>query len=81
MKQIKAKFAVLLVYIDLPNSNEQDGELVKHIDALIKEAEDKSSAMCQDCGAAGTPKTNRNGWWVRVTCLACEEKRKELKEL
>lgn len=81
MTQIKAKFAVLRVYIDLPNYDEQHGELVEHIGALIKEAEDRSSAMCEGCGAAGTPKTNRNGWRVRVTCLACEEKRKQLKEL
>ena len=77
MKQIKEKFAVLRVYIDLQNPNEQDDELAERIDALIKEAEDKSSAMCEGCGAVGTPKTNRNGWWIRITCPVCEEKREK----
>jgi hypothetical protein len=77
MEEIKAKFAVLRVVIDLLNPDEQDDELVQRIDALIKEAEDKSSAMCEGCGAVGTPKTNRNGWWIRITCTECEEKREK----
>ena len=77
IRQIKAKFAVLRFVIDLLNPDELDDELVQRIDALIKEAEDKSSAMCGGCGAAGTPKTNRNGWWIRITCPACEEKREK----
>lgn len=75
MTQIKAKFAVLRFVIDLLNPDEQDDELVTCINALIREAEDKSIVMCGGCGAAGTPKTNRNGWWICITCPACEEKR------
>ena len=73
--QVKAKFAVLRLYYNLKNASEKDKELRERIDTLIKDAENKSIAICQSCGAPGTPKTNRNGWWVRVTCQTCEEKR------
>ena len=50
---------------------------MQRIHALIREAEDKSGAICERCKAVGTPKTNRNGMWVRITCPACEEKREQ----
>ena len=77
MRQIKAKFAVLRVYFDLLNPDQQDDELRQRINALIREAEDKSGAICERCKLVGTPKANRSGMWVRITCPTCEEKREQ----
>lgn len=48
------------------------------VDALIRKAEAESAVICASCGAPGV--LRRDGW-LRVSCDACEERRRrELRE-
>jgi len=62
--QIKEKFGDLRVYVE-------GGDEAVH--ALIREAEARSSTICEWCGAPGTKFGNG---WILTLCPACQEKQK-----
>ena len=60
--QVKEKFSMLRFYMTY---------YTKEMDELIKEAETKSSTICEDCGQPGE---YRPGGWVRTLCDNCNTK-------
>jgi hypothetical protein len=66
--QVKAKFGTLRFYTEL--SDELTAEAHDAINALIREAEERSSRVCERCGADGSI---RRGGWIRVRCDECED--------
>lgn len=63
--QVKEKFGTLRLY--LRGYSDPIHELINH-------AEEKSEHICEECGLAGTLRTE--GWW-HVSCEPCEQKRRE----
>lgn len=66
--QVKEKFGTLRFYMCAST---------KEMEALIDEAESKSETICEGCGAKA--ETREFGGWLRTTCDACEEKKKNQK--
>lgn len=60
--QVKEKFAILRFYMSTATSEMWD---------LIKEAEEKSATICEDCGEPGV---TRGGAWIRTLCDECAKK-------
>lgn len=71
--QVKEKFGQLRIYTNEPK------ELQDTVRALIQEAEEKSSKVCQYCGQPGTIIGCDDGW-LRALCSTHENILKELKD-
>lgn len=67
LDQVKEKFGLLRVYLAVHNEKWE---------AIVTEAEKKSSAVCYHCGNAGTMR--QGGWWITL-CDACDELRKKVR--
>jgi len=65
--QIKEKFGLLTVYVDLLSSEDK----LQEVNEAIHKAEEASSKICEVCGAPG--KRDSDGW---ITVL-CEPHRQE----
>jgi hypothetical protein len=68
LAQVKAKFGTLRFYTEL--SDELTAEAHDAINALIRDAEERSARVCERCGADGSV---RRGGWIRVRCDECED--------
>lgn len=67
INQIKEKFGDLRFYYTFFTDREHDDEgLVNAVDAIITEAENRSSEICEDCGGPGV--LDRKNGWYRTTC-------------
>ena len=64
VSQIKEKYGGLRLYYDAW-SKAEDARFDDEIDNLIKEAEDKSLTICEECGAPGSI---RKGGWINTLC-------------
>lgn len=66
LAQVKAKFGTLRFYVDL--SDDLTPEAREAVHELIREAEERSSTVCELCGGSGV--LRRLGW-SQVLCNAC----------
>lgn len=89
--QVKEKFGTLAFYCQTGDEARLEakavGEMlsfrpvpnIQSIRAIIREAEEESASICEDCGS---PAEMRDEEWLRVTCDKCEsirvQKRAEL---
>jgi hypothetical protein len=67
--QIKEKFGGLRYYVDY----NVDREDITPVETLIRDAENKSYDMCEDCGAAGE-RCAPSKYWMKTLCHICQDK-------
>jgi len=67
--QIKEKFGGLRYYIHYHGLTDDQ---IYEVESLIRVAESKSSATCEDCGGDGTRVAPRK-YWMRTLCKNCIE--------
>jgi hypothetical protein len=79
MVQVKEKFGMgrFAVRVGTEDQREEAGSSLDvasaHIQALCREAENKTKTVCELCAKPGT--LIKDGWW-RVRCVKCEEEKK-----
>ena len=71
--QVKEKFGLLRVYVDLtPPAREVCGDAVWQ---LLLKYERESGTVCEECGSPGRIRNSR--YWLRTLCDTCEAARME----
>ncbi len=74
--QVKEKFGNLRFYVSFhsENTNPDTDKKIEKLYRLIDEAEKKSNEICENCGADGSPRTDK--CWIQTLCDACAGQRK-----
>jgi hypothetical protein len=76
LSQVKEKFGGLRWYMSHCEADDQPvKDALKNIESLIKKAENESLKTCEWCGKPGTSECNYKGYWIKVLCLDCHNKR------
>jgi hypothetical protein len=71
--QVKEKFGLLRYYVQTSEDYVCTGDFMTDpFWALVREAEDASGRICEDCGTEGR---QRKGGWIITLCDACETAR------
>lgn len=68
--QIKEKFGGLRYYIDYHNMNDDD---IQKIEYIVRNAEMKTFAVCEDCGGDGQRVSPRR-YWMKTLCVQCQNR-------
>lgn len=74
VSQIKEKFGGLRYYVQFSEAMSDDEQSVNIAYALIREAEDESYKICEDCGTrenVSVAGVHGPGGWVRTLCGKC----------
>ncbi len=61
LQQVKEKFGILRVYV---------GQTTDEMESVIAVAEERSRAVCEQCGAPGELNTSTRHWWF-TACDPC----------
>lgn len=68
--QIKEKFGGLRYYVNYHNMTDDD---IQQIEFIIRNAEMKTFAICEDCGGNGE-KVSPRRYWMKTLCRDCQNK-------
>lgn len=68
--QIKEKFGGLRYYVNYYDMNDDDIQRIEHV---IRNAEMKTFAVCEDCGGNGYRVSPRR-YWMKTLCADCQNK-------
>lgn len=70
--QIKEKFGSLRIYTkpySLREGEDRDAEVYDKVQSIVEEAENKSSTICERCGAPGSARSISG--WTKTVCEPC----------
>lgn len=65
--QIKEKFGGLRYYV---HYNGLSDDQIQQVEDMIREAENKTATICEDCGGDGSRVAPRK-YWMRTLCTQC----------
>jgi hydrogenase maturation factor HypF (carbamoyltransferase family) len=68
--QIKEKFGGLRYYVNYHGMSDDD---IQQIEYIIRNAEMKTFAVCEDCGGNGE-KVSPRRYWMKTLCPDCQNK-------
>lgn len=68
--QIKEKFGGLRYYVNYHDMSDDD---IQQIEYIIRNAEMKTFAVCEDCGGNGE-KVSPRRYWMKTLCPDCQNK-------